>query len=321
MKIAVLYVGELRTYQSAIHYFKQHVLLNDDYHVFSVIQSNGTTEYQQLFKDVIQTNLKKMVDFNKDDIDWNQIKEQLLDRMDVNEQWKSYLRNSGSMIEYYHLYLAYNLMVEYEKEHNLQYDFVIRIRVDTVIKTPFHFNWIHYTDEELSCIIDKIKTTHHIDTMISEQLLSVLMNTLLNENRIDFNKLRMCNMTTSLEFTQLLQNNTDAEFITNVNTYIKNKNFLIAFRENVCFVATRNVMEHVHLLGITYGKYVLDNNDIYKCNAETQLKTICNIHNIDYFSSVTEMEDSSLYSYDHHNYFDMSNNLIDNHYDFFIKRI
>ena len=32
-------------------------------------------------------------------------------------KWKNYLRNSGSMIEYYQMYLAYYSMSKYEKEN------------------------------------------------------------------------------------------------------------------------------------------------------------------------------------------------------------
>ena len=53
MKIAIFYVGELRTYETTIKLFKQNVLLNENYHVFSVIQSNGTNDYEKVFKEII----------------------------------------------------------------------------------------------------------------------------------------------------------------------------------------------------------------------------------------------------------------------------
>jgi hypothetical protein len=322
MKIAIFYVGELRTYETTIKLFKQNVLLNENYHVFSVIQSNGTNDYEKVFKEIIQGNLKKLVDFDKNNTDWVNLRERLLDDINIGENWKSYLRNSGSMIEYYQMYLAYNLMNDYEKENNIKYDFVIRIRVDTIIKQPICLDWMDYNDDTVKRLLYKIKTKYNFNNIISNEVLDVFMNTLLNEKRIDYNKMNVDNVVTSSAFNKLLEfkNEDEDEFIHSLNNYIKGENFIISFRVNVVYVVKRNLMEYIHLLGITYGKNKFDREPSYWFNAECQLKSICVENNIDFFSSVTDLECSSLYEYTKLNYFNENDNLLDNDFDFFIKR-
>lgn len=69
------------------------------------------------------------------------LRETQLQKMNNCQDWIiNYLRNSGSMIEYYQMYLAYKSLEEYENNNNIQYDYVLRFRTDTVIKDKLDFD-------------------------------------------------------------------------------------------------------------------------------------------------------------------------------------
>jgi hypothetical protein len=96
---------------------------------------------------------------------------------------------------------------------------------------------------------------------------------------------------------------------------------LLTLRNNVVYFGKAKVFEKIHKLGITYGAYKIAEEPTYWFNAECQLSGICRENNIDYYSSVTNLEGDSLYNYNQSNYFDNNNKLISDAYSFFIKRL
>ena len=141
-KIAIIYTGESRTIETTIKTFKDHILLNENYHVYAVLQSSNTELTQQLVKTHMNNNLKSYENFNKDDFCWNVIQDNLLNIIKTNHFWYEYLKHkSGSMIEYYQMYLAYQKIVDYEYRENFKYDYVIRIRSDVIITHHIYVDW------------------------------------------------------------------------------------------------------------------------------------------------------------------------------------
>lgn len=60
--------------------------------------------------------------------------EQVFKRCGVN---RNYLLNSGTLIEYYQILKASQMMYQYEKDNNVKYDFIIRSRLDVILtNTP-----------------------------------------------------------------------------------------------------------------------------------------------------------------------------------------
>ena len=133
-KVAILYTGESRTIETTIQYFKNNVLLNNNYHVFALVQSDNIDYHHQIIMNAIGSHIKNLQWFDKNDQTWLQIREDLLQKINIPENWKNYLNNSGSMIEYYQMYLAYQALEKYETENNIKYDFVLRMRTDVILK-------------------------------------------------------------------------------------------------------------------------------------------------------------------------------------------
>jgi len=315
-KIAIIYTGEIRTCETTLPFFKKNVLLNDDYHVFSVVQTTYNNDYYtNLIKENIQDNLKSLIFFDNNN-DWVQIKTNLLNEMVLNEYWKYYLSNSGSMIEYYQMYLAYKNIQEYENIHDFKYDFVLRYRTDTVLKDIINFDLSRYNTEYIKQLFYKIPNHSKI---ISKESLFYFMNIVFNEKRIDYNDMYLNNNVNTDQLNNLLSIQDEDEFFREVENYIKNGDYMISLRKNVIYFMKRSLMDKVHVLGITYGKYISSNNN-YWFNSESQLEEICCQNKIDTFSSTSTLEELSLYSYNHVNYFDENNQLLDDKYSFFIKR-
>jgi hypothetical protein len=317
-KVAIIYTGEARTIETTITYFKKNVILNENYHVFSVIQTNNIEEHNNLLINIIGKNLKKKIWFDKNDSTWITLRETQLEKMNLCDNWKNYLRFSGSMIEYYQMYLAYKLIETYENENNIKYDYVIRIRTDIIIKDVIDFDII-YEKNYIKKMLYKIKDFINSETIISEKVLYIFMNAFYNEKRIVYNMTQMNNFTT-VNFNKLLETNNENQFVEMVYEYLTGGNNIITLRKNLVYFAKRNVLNSINILGITYGEHIVNKDNSYWFNAESQLENICMINNIHYFSSTTDLEDLSLYSYDHNNYFDENNELKEENFSFFIKR-
>ena len=114
-KIAIIYTGEVRTIEKTMKYFKQNVLLNENVHVFAILQSNNIDYFDNFVKNQVGNNLKSLNWLNKNDNTWINTREELLRTMYTSLAWKDYLRNSGSMIEYYQMYLAFNKIIKFHQ--------------------------------------------------------------------------------------------------------------------------------------------------------------------------------------------------------------
>ena len=176
-KVAVIYTGEVRTIETTIKYFRENVLINNNFHVFATLQSDNIAYFDQFVKDNIGDHLKSIVWLDKNDETWCCIREELLNKMNtVDDMWKDYLKNSGSMIEYYQIYLAYKNIEEYEKTNSIKYDYIMRIRCDVVLTHPIYFNWDDYSVDIVKEYLYDIKNEKNLETIVSREVFVIFMN-------------------------------------------------------------------------------------------------------------------------------------------------
>lgn len=320
-KIGIIYTGESRTIESTIETFKDNILLNDNYHVFAVLQTENSEYIEKLVKANIKDNLKSYENFNKNDFCWNVIQDNLLNIIKTNEFWYQYLKyKSGSMIEYYQMYLAYQRIVEYEYKNNFKYDYVIRIRCDVIITHPIYFDWDMYDEAYIKKCFEEIQAHKKYENLICPDALIIFMNSLFFKNRIycDVEIENNC-IISSDNFKIFLQTNNEKIFFSMLKEYLNKGKFLITLRENVIFFIKRKYMTFIALLGITYGMYK-NKKDDYWFNSESQLKQICIENDIDIFDSYTKLEVDSLYNYNENNYYNNNELIKNNNVFFFIKR-
>ena len=324
-KIAIIYTGEVRTIEKTIQYFKENVIINDNYHVFALLQTNNIEYFDTFVKDNIGNNLKYINWFNNNE-EWISIRESLLSQMPLQDNWKNYLRNSGSMIEYYQMYLAYKNIEDYENTHNFKYDYIMRIRCDVILNHPIYFDWDSFTLNDVKSLLYEIKEINGFDSIISYDVINIFMNSFYHKNRILCKNVTFSNYQFSTQFKNLLikndenNENNEEKFIQSMLDYLLTGNYAITFRKNVIYFMKRNLFTNISKLGITYGTAHKMNNNEYWFNAESQLEQIFIENDIDVFDSTTSLEGASLYSYNEDVYFENTVLKKTHEFLFFIRR-
>jgi hypothetical protein len=265
MKIAILYTGQLRTIHKTLPFFRENILLNDDVHVFATLEGEPF--------DIELDNFKSIKFLNPHD--FVNIRDGLLINMNTHPLNKEYLKNSGSMIEYYQSYLSYLDLVKYEKLHGIEYDFVVRMRCDVIFTKPLNFAFLDL----------------NVNTRLTDDF-NLFMNSLLDPSRISgkFN-----------DYTP--HQNRDLRDPVEILEYIKNGNWIITLRKNIFYLTNRKNYSKISNLGIEYGKYFLKSNPGYWWDSESQFEAICIDNGLDIYNSTLDIEGKSLYDYQTDNYF------------------
>jgi hypothetical protein len=323
-RVAVFYTGDVRTMERTIPYFKHNMLLtpNLDVDVFAVLQTLDKPHFEKILKGFMENHLKYVHWLDKNDKIWTTIKENLISKIkNVDNEWKDYLKTSGSMIEYFQMYLAYLAMEEKENREGFKYDYVMRIRCDVVLTYPILFDWYNYTIDDVKNHIEYIKENKKIDdnNIISPRIISFFMNTIYHKDRVLCNEIIYDNNLYSQDYKEILDVTNKDDFIIKLHNYLINGKYITTLRSNILYFTKRKFFTDIHNLGMTYGNYKMKNND-YWFNAESQFKQICIDNDFDIFDSTTYKEGKSLYEYNESKYF-INGNLIRNHEClFFIRR-
>ena len=331
VSVAIIYTGEVRTIETTIAHFKENVLLHNrnmntntnTRHVFAVLQTPTPAEFfDEFVRNSLGNSLKSLEWFDPDNPEWTNVKEETLRTITVHDHWKDYLRRSGSIVEYYQMYLAYRQIAAYETAHNMKYDYIMRIRCDVVPVYPLFFDW----DDK--CTIDavrnhlyNIKSVKSLDTIISRDAVLLFMNTFYHPDRLNTTvKVHYDNYPVSPEFHQLFETTNEDRFIADFHQYLLRGKYIITLRQNQIYFIKRQFFDEIATLGITYGKRVMPEK-AHWFDAESQFQTVCVKNGIDVFDSTTETEGQSLYNYQPDNYFKEDGELIRTRDClFFIKR-
>jgi len=330
IKIAIFYTGLVRTLESTIPHIvsylnKENYVNNCEFNIFCTFQSNTDNEIafiNKLLYFSFKNKIKSISWINKDNNEWINLSNSLIKNIDTNDYWKDYLLSSGSMIEYYQMYNSYIHMKNYEREKNINYDFILRLRTDVIMKDEINFDFQSFTPSLIKEHLIKVQKTLNKDSFIDIDVFNYFMNTFTINNRktYDANKLFFSQIhENSFAKLQKVDFNKE-EYVNALYNYIQSGDFLLTLRNNVVYFGKAKVFEKIHKLGITYGAYKIAEEPTYWFNAECQLSGICRENIIDYYSSVTNLEGDSLYNYNQSNYFDNNNKLISDAYSFFIKR-
>ena len=190
MKIAIIFTGALRTVKKTIKYFKKHLLLSSDVDIFACVQndtSQSDNEWTSWFKEQMGSHLKEITWFSIDKYPhWITHRDLLLEHIHLDNSWKGYLRNSGSMIEYFQLQLAYMKMSKYENQNHFSYDYIVRSRTDSIYAKPIDFHWLQWTDEDVAKRVEAIRQEMALSNIeiTPQNLLKYFMCTIISDDLI-----------------------------------------------------------------------------------------------------------------------------------------
>jgi hypothetical protein len=308
MRVAVLFTGALRTIKKTMRYFKQNVLF-DNVDVFACVQNDtgvGEVEWEQWLKQEMGGRLKHVEWFSLDKYSgWVSCRDRLIENMNLGDGWARYLRNSGSMIEYLQLYLAYNEMSKRERLDGIVYDYIIRSRTDTIFAKPVDFHWLNWSDADVAARIDLLSTQMAADGIDDEpeNVFKYFMTTLLSLDLVSNIKNLYSNYLPSRDAIIPVG-------AAELNNYIKNGAYILTMRANNLYIVRRDRFYLVPSLAYIYGSLRCPYMDGHWFNAETQFRAACYNSGLSVFDYNTELEDNSLYGYDEKRYFDADYNLV-----------
>jgi len=315
MKVAILYTGALRTIKKTIRYFKSN-LLNQvpvpDYEIsiFACIQNDtviNNDNLQTWLVSELGERLKSIEWFNqKSEIFTMLTNDYLLRDLRIPEHFNNYLKNSGSIIEHFQMQKAYMKLVTHERAHGLKYDYIVRLRTDTIFGKPIDFHWLHWTKEQVSLRVERIR--HVLNDLkiesSSENILKYFMQTILCDDLIENIK----NLNGKfIQHKEVKIPTVDEE----IYDYLKNGRFILTFRKNLLYIVRRELFYLIPTLGTFYGYqdcHFLEPDWFW--NSESQFQATCYNSFLNIHDYTTEFDEKSLYEFDESRYFDEHYNLI-----------
>jgi hypothetical protein len=207
--------------------------------------------------------------------------------MAISQEWKNYLRNSGSMIEYVQLQYAYLAMCNYEQLLGFQYDQVIRSRTDTVITKPMDFHWLQWSDADVEQRMNVIQRKLAEEGMDSgpKNVFSYFMSTVLSDDLIPNLKQLLIGYLPSHNASKGEVPSTPHQ----LNKYLRTGKYILTVRKNLVYVVRRSLFHMIPSLASLYGTFRSPHSDHCWFNAECQFQGAC------YHSGLTSHEYSSAF--------------------------
>jgi hypothetical protein len=301
MKVAIILTGALRTIKRTILYTKEMLVRpNANCELFLCIQNDtkeSNDDWLEWFKEQLGSKLISVIWFSKDAYpDWLVQREILLNHMAIDGPWKNYLRNSGSIIEYYQLQLAYMEMCFKEQLTGYTYDYIIRTRTDSIYTKPVDFHWLSWTEHEVDQRILRIKK-ELVDSGLDTGYISVLkyfMCTILSDDVIPNIPYIIAQCDHSEQDCMLDKQELTGAFL---SEYIKKGRYILTLRQNNLYIVNRSFFNFIPSLGTMYGMFRSKIEDAYWFNAENQFRSACYHSGLTIFNYTSHFEEKSL-SYD-----------------------
>lgn len=270
MRTVVILTGQLRTIRKTMRFLKRNVVTGHQ-DVFACLQ-NDTQESEESWETWLRQEiptLQRIIWFSNERCpEWIPIRTRLVEAMAITNLWKDYLKTSGSMIEYYQLYLAYHAMEHYEQRHG-RYDQLIRMRTDSVFFKPIDFHWLDWTVSDIAtrwnAITAQLEQQPTGSAEVSpSQVFHTFMGTLLSDDLLTNIPLLLLR---TLPHEGAVIPNTMEE----VREYLHRGRYLIGVRTNNLYVVRRDLFHLIPCLGTMYGLFKCPHDDAYAFNAEGQL--------------------------------------------------
>lgn len=260
-KIALFLTGGYRIFDKTWKLIKKNIVLPNNATVFCYCESTlDNNEFCRKMYDYFKDNIGyvKTVTSSRTD-EFNNIllfllntkpglKKEIFDAVGLNRQ---YIITSGSILEYYQYMQCYNLMLQYEKDHNIYFNTIIRSRPDIPIYQELH----------IKKFFEQIDTSF-LNNGIEHYIRSLLNNTIYTNNINNKNILQYKYKYNPFKGIYITKK-------TNIQELINNEQFIWTIYDNWIWIGKRHVMEKLYAMIYFYGDYIGDN---YSFNSETQFR-------------------------------------------------
>lgn len=294
MRVAVILSGALRTIKKTIRYLKTNVLLTADHDLYLCVQNDTAQteeEWTAWWYQEVGPWIRSIQWFSKDRMaDWVNHRERLLAHLPLEESWKGYLRNSGSMIEYAQLHLAYLDMVEREYRSGWRYDYVVRARTDSIYTKPVDFHWLRWSDDEVAERMGHIRAMMRMagKEVTDQDVVTYFMATLFSDDVLP--NIERINASYLPSPTESGLPSCAAA----LRTYLHTGRYMLTLRKNNLYLCPRACFYMVPSLSHMYGQFRSPYSDNYWFNAEGQFRDACYYSCVSVFDYTTDFEEKSL---------------------------
>jgi len=199
----------------------------------------------------------------------------------IGNHWINYLAHqSGSIVEYYQLWLAYPFMQTYETNHGIQFDFVVRTRSDVLLCKPL-LPWLRWTPDEWNDYWSRILG---LDPHMDAVSIHHAMNSIVR-----FGPFKHDSCLLQEDGPLLLYNWCE------LKEYLLTGKYALTYRKNIIYIVPRRFFDGN--LGIQYGSDRIPGNS-YWFDAESQLQAhFYKRLKLSVFDTVSWSEGKSLYCY------------------------
>ena len=290
MRTVVILTGQLRTIRKTMRFLKRNVVTGHQ-DVFACLQ-NDTQESEESWETWLRQEIptfKRIIWFSNERCpEWIPIRTRLVESMAISNLWKDYLKTSGSMIEYYQLYLAYHAMEHDEQRHG-RYDQLVRMRTDSIFCKPIDFHWLDWTVSDIASRWNEI--TKRLEQQISEvthsRVFHTFMGTLLSDDLLT-------NIPSLLLRTLPHEGAVIPNTMEEMHEYLHRGRYLIGVRTNNLYVVRRDLFHLIPALGTMYGLFRGPHEDAYWFNAECQYINACYHSCVTVHTYSTLLEEHSL---------------------------
>jgi hypothetical protein len=299
MRRAVILTGALRTIKKTMKFFRRNILCHTDRHeiaVFACLQ-NDTNESDESWTQWVTAEIGPcLLDVTWFSLEkypaWVAHRDLQLEHIVIDTRWKEYLRNSGSMIEYFQLQLAYMALCRTENTGGFRYDYVIRARTDSIYANPLDFHWLDWTENDITLRIERI--TQEMEesriNITTQEIFKYFICTMWSDTiipNISFISVEhVPNPTESVKDTP-----STAE---QIRQYLHTGRYILTIRKNNLYVIRRDLFCMIPSLGTLYGFMRSPHSDPWWFNAEGQFRDACYYSCLSIFEYSSEFEERSL---------------------------
>ena len=173
MKSAILVVGGERSLSKTIEHLKKNLLEPNRPVLFFACETDNPERLLRYFDGFEIGGSLLLTSFRTDE--YNRVQEICLSRPAYSQEvfqramntdrmcWsKDYVRNSGTIIQYYQLWKAWCLLLDYERQNHMKFDFCVKWRLDALLTNPLVFANIpeYGTEDEMRSMGNEYMKQH-----------------------------------------------------------------------------------------------------------------------------------------------------------------
>ena len=185
MKIALLFTGQLRTYNMTKDFIKKSIIDKYDTDVFLSIDTNNRVQLSQKYNknDLTEDTINDVIKFYNpidyfitDNNNYNLVVDQFINSFDFNKikQYESKIILYLIFQQYYIVHQAYKLLEKHINLNSTKYDLIIRLRFDQLL-------W----NDNIHHIIDELEKNNSVNGLTVYDKLTINNNILYNQNNIN----------------------------------------------------------------------------------------------------------------------------------------